>query len=67
MRSHLSCYRLAYTAVVLVAGLRYAFAKATPEGVWLQVSALLLELGFLGGERRSLVPGGWRRLDSGVV
>jgi hypothetical protein len=28
--------------VVLVAGLRYAFAEATAEGLWLQVSALLL-------------------------
>jgi hypothetical protein len=26
-----------YTAVVLVAGLRYAFAEATAEGLWLQV------------------------------
>ena len=46
-----------YTAVVLVAGLRYAFAEATPEGLWLQVSALLLELGVLSGERRLLVLG----------
>jgi uncharacterized protein UPF0236 len=46
-----------YTAVVLVAGLRYAFAEATAEGLWLQVSALLLELGVLGGERRLLVLG----------
>ena len=38
-----------YTAVVLVAGLRYAFAEATAEGLWLQVSALLLQLGVLGG------------------
>ena len=29
-----------FTAVVLVAGLRYAFAEATAEGLWLQVSAL---------------------------
>src|SRR5262249_10300248 len=43
-----------YTAVVLVAGLRYAVAEATPEGLWLQVSALLLELGGLSGERRLL-------------
>ena len=41
-----------YTAVVLVAGLRYAFAEATAEGLWLQVSALLLQLGVLSGERR---------------
>jgi hypothetical protein len=27
-----------YTAVVLVAGARYAFAEATEEGLWLQVS-----------------------------
>ena len=46
-----------YTAVVLVAGLRYAFAEATSEGLWLQVSALLLELGVLKGERRLLVLG----------
>src|SRR3954447_6213035 len=46
-----------YTAVVLVAGLRYAFAEATAEGLWLQVSALLLELGALRGERRLLVLG----------
>ena len=30
-----------FTAVVLVAGLRYAFAEATAEGLWLQVSALV--------------------------
>jgi hypothetical protein len=46
-----------YTAVVLVAGLRYCFAEATTEGLWLQVSALLLELGVLEGERRLLVLG----------
>ena len=46
-----------YTAVVLVAGLQYAFAEATAEGLWLQVSALLLELGVLRGERRLLVLG----------
>ncbi len=46
-----------YTAVVLVAGLPYAFAEATAEGLWLQVSALLLELGALRGERRLLVLG----------
>ncbi len=39
-----------FTAVVLAAGLRYAFADATAEGLWLQVSALLWELGVLGGE-----------------
>jgi hypothetical protein len=44
-----------YTAVVLVAGLRYVFAEATAEGLWLQVSALLLQLGVLSGERRLLV------------
>ena len=37
---------------VLVADRRYALAEATAEGLWLQVSALLLELGVLGGERR---------------
>ena len=46
-----------YTAVVLVAGLRYAFAEATAEGLWLQVGALLLEWGVLGGQRRLLVLG----------
>ena len=46
-----------YTAMVLVAGLRYAFAEATPEGLWMQVSALLLELGVLSDERRLLVLG----------
>jgi Uncharacterised protein family (UPF0236) len=46
-----------YTAVVLVACLRYAFAEATPEGLWLQVSALLLELGVLSGARQLLVLG----------
>jgi hypothetical protein len=53
-----------YTAVVLVAGLRYCLAEATAEGLWLQVSALLLELGVLGSERRLLVLGdgaGWIR------
>ena len=42
---------------MLVAGLRYAFAEATAEGLWLQVGALLLELGVLSGERRLLVLG----------
>jgi hypothetical protein len=46
-----------YTAVVLVAGLQYALAEATAEGLWLQVSALLLELGVLRGECRLLVLG----------
>jgi uncharacterized protein UPF0236 len=46
-----------YTAVVLVAGLRYCFAEATAESLWLQVSAVLLELGVLDGERRLLVLG----------
>jgi hypothetical protein len=46
-----------YTAVVLVAGLRYCLAESTAEGLWLQVSALLLELGVPGGERRLLVLG----------
>jgi hypothetical protein len=54
-----------YTAVVLVAGLRYAFAEATAAGLWLQVGALLVELGVLSGERRLLVLGdgaSWIRL-----
>ena len=46
-----------FTAVVLVAGLRYAFAEASADGLWLQVSALLLELGVLRGDRRLLVLG----------
>ncbi len=46
-----------YTAVVLVAGWRCAVADATAEGLWLQVGALLLELGVLCGERRLLVLG----------
>lgn len=46
-----------YTAVVLVAGLRYGLAEATAAGLWLQVSALLLELGVLCGERRPLIVG----------
>src|SRR4051812_45506501 len=46
-----------YTAVILVAGLRYALAEASAEGLWSQVSALLIELGVLGGERRLLVLG----------
>jgi hypothetical protein len=46
-----------YTAVVLVDGWRYALAEATAEGLWLQVGALLLELGVLSGERRLLVLG----------
>ena len=46
-----------YTAVVLVAGLRYAVADATAEGLWLQVSALLFELEVLSGGRRLLVLG----------
>ncbi len=45
------------TAVVLVAGLKYALADATTEGLWLQVSALLLELEVLSGGRRLLVLG----------
>src|SRR5512135_2530640 len=54
-----------YTAVVLVAGWRSAFAEATAEGLWFQVSALLLELGVLSGERPLLVLGdgaAWIRL-----
>jgi hypothetical protein len=46
-----------FTAVVLVAGWRYAFAEATAEGLWLQVGALLLELGVVSGARRLLVLG----------
>ena len=42
---------------MLVAGLQYAFAEATVDGLWLQVSALLLELGVLSGKRRLLVLG----------
>ena len=46
-----------FTAVVLVAGWRSTFAEATPEGLWLQVGALLLELGVGSGARRLLVLG----------
>jgi hypothetical protein len=46
-----------YTAMVLVAGWRYAFAGETTADLWLQVGALLLELGVLSGERRLLVLG----------
>jgi hypothetical protein len=46
-----------FTAVVLVAGWRYVLAEATAEGLWLQVGALLLELGVLSGQRRLLVLG----------
>jgi hypothetical protein len=46
-----------YTAVVLVAGWRHALTDATAEGLWLQVGALLLELGVLRGERLLLVLG----------
>ena len=46
-----------YTAVVLAAGLRYALAEDTPAHLWVQVSALLLRLGVLNGERRLLVLG----------
>jgi hypothetical protein len=46
-----------FTAVVLVAGLQRAFADATAAGLWLQVSALLADLGVLSGQRRLLVLG----------
>ena len=38
-------------------GRRSFVAEATAEGLWLQVGALLLELGVLSGERRLLVLG----------
>jgi hypothetical protein len=46
-----------YTAVVLVAGLRYALADATTDGLGLQVSAPLWELEVLSGGRRRRVLG----------
>jgi hypothetical protein len=46
-----------FTAVVLVAGLQYAFAESTAENLWFQVAALLVQLGVLSGERRLLVLG----------
>jgi hypothetical protein len=46
-----------YTAVVLAVGWQYALAEATAEGLWLQVAALLLELGALTHARRLLVLG----------
>ena len=48
--------------MVLVAGLSYAFAEATTEGLWLQVSALLVELGVLSGKSP---PGHPKGRDSG--
>ena len=56
-----------YTAVVLVAGLRYAFAEATAEGLWLQVSALLLQLGVLSGGASVAGLGRRCRMDSSLV
>jgi Uncharacterised protein family (UPF0236) len=53
-----------FTAVVLVAGLRYALAESTAKGLWFQVAALLVQLGVPRGERRLLVLGdgaGWIR------
>lgn len=53
-----------YTAVVMVAEFRYAIAEATAEGLWLEVGALLIELGVPRGDRRLLVLGdgaGWIR------
>ena len=55
-----------YTAVVLVAGLRYAFAEATSERLWLQVSPA----GGVGSpQRRASVAGlgRWRRVDRSLV
>lgn len=46
-----------FTAMVLVAGMQFAFAEASAEGLWSQISVLLLELGVLTGERRLLVLG----------
>ena len=46
-----------YTAVLLAAELRYALADATPEGLWLQVAALLWQWGVLNGRRHLLVLG----------
>jgi hypothetical protein len=46
-----------YTAVVLVAGWQYSVASATTAGLWLQVAALLIELGVTSGQRRLLVLG----------
>jgi hypothetical protein len=46
-----------FTAVVLVAGLRYALAESTAEGLWFQVAALLVHLGVLSGRRQVLVLG----------
>ena len=51
-----------YTAVVLVAGLRYVFAEATADGLWLQVSALVLQLGV----GRSGFAAGWGELSGWV-
>ena len=56
-----------FTAVVLVAGLRYAFAEATAEGLWLQVSGAVTPVG--GSQRRAPVAGPGRRcrMDSSLV
>jgi hypothetical protein len=46
-----------YTAAVLVAGWQYSVAAATTADLWLQVAALLVELGVSSGQRRLLVLG----------
>src|SRR4051794_2709677 len=46
-----------FTAVVLVAGVQYALAESTAEGLWFQVAASLVTLGVLSGERPLLVLG----------
>jgi len=46
-----------YTAAVLVAGWQYSVASATTADLWLQVAALLVELGVSSGQRRLLVLG----------
>jgi hypothetical protein len=46
-----------FTAVVLVAGWQYSVASATTADLWLQVAALLWELGVTRGQRRLLVLG----------
>jgi hypothetical protein len=46
-----------HKSLALVPGWQYALAEATAEGLWLQVSALLLELGVLTHARRLLILG----------
>ena len=59
-------YETITKAVVLVAGLRYAFAEATAEGLWLRVSASYSSWGFSAASAGS-GPGRRCRMDSSLV